>query len=390
MRPRSYWEQRKDDKPRKGGNRKKSTASEKAKKGTSQTAITQSDSSPVDRVADDSSCEPEKDDEPELPPMKRQRAMSAQMTFIHGTKSDGSIAQTATTALQRAIQSSPARFLGTKHVPIDLDDPTPKPTRRVLFPSPKRVGAVGLLDCNDIPASTRNSPYSTKAFVQMSPCTADKENQPPLPTIDDPFNDLFEDFPQATSCPSSPSPSHSRPPNPFKTPSKSPSRRSITTGDFFSSVAKAFLHPPPRTPSRTPNKESLNEMTPFTRHLNELLGSEINITPSARFTPSKYIDFSTSLPPLGDTADVVSTPSRLFTSEDFDFGAFGSEGLGMPSSPPAAWFGVYEDPVGGAGVDGGWGDLGLGSSPFRERDGGLEKPTGEEDVAVKVEGEGEL
>lgn len=130
-------------------------------------------------------------------------------------------------------------------------------------------------------------------------------------------------------------------------------------------------------------------MTPFTRHLNELLGSEINITPSARFTPSKYIDFSTSLPPLGDTADMVGTASRLFTSEDFDFGALGSEGLGMPSSPPAAWFGVYEDPVDGASADGGWGDLGLGSSPFKERDGEFEKATAEVEVAVKVECEGE-
>ena len=61
----------------------------------------------------------------------------------------------------------------------------------------------------------------------------------------------------------------------------------------------------------------------------------------------------------------------------------------MPSSPPAAWFGVYEDPVEGAGMDGGWGDLGLGSSLFKEGTGEVEKPTGGEEVAVKVEGEGE-
>lgn len=389
MRPRSYWEQRKDDKPRRGGSRKKSNATEQPQKGTSQAATTLSASSPLDGAADESSGEPEKDDEPELPPMKRQRAMSAQTTFIIETKSEASLAPTAVAALHRAIQSSPGRFLGTKHVPIELDDPTPKPTRRVLFPSPKSAGAVGLLECNDIPASNRNSPNATKAFVQMSPSTSNKENQPPQPAMDDPFDDLFEDFPQATSCPLSPSPSNQLPPNPFKTPTRSPSRRILTTGDFFSSAAKAFLHPAPRTPSRTPNKQPLSEMTPFTRHLNELLGSEMNVSPSTRFTPSRYIDFSTSLPPLGDSGDVGSTPSRLFRSEDIDFGALTSEGLGMPSSPPAAWFGVYEDPVSGAGADGGWGDLGLGSSPFKEGDGMAGKSMEEEEVAVKVEGEGE-
>ncbi|MCJ1248960.1 hypothetical protein MMC30_006181 [Trapelia coarctata] len=389
MRPRSYWEQRKDDKPRRGGSRKKSNATDQATKGTSQELSTHSASSPLDGAADDSSGEPDKDDEPELPPMKRQRAMSAQTALINETKSDSAIAPTAVAALHRAIQSSPGRFLGTKHVPIELDDPTPKPTRRVLFPSPKNAGAVGLLACNDIPAPNRNSSNATRAFAQMSPDTADKENQPPLPSMDDPFNDLFEDFPQATSCPSSPSPSNQLPPNPFKTPTKSPSRRILTTDDFFSSAAKAFLHPPPRTPSRAPHKQPLGEMTPFTRHLHELLGSEMNISPSARFTPSRYIDFSPSLPPLGDAGDVGSTPGRLFRSEDFDFGALASEGLGMPSSPPAAWFGVYEDPVNGGGVDGGWGDLGLGSSPFKDREGEREKPTGGEDVAMKVEGEGE-
>ncbi|MCJ1401623.1 hypothetical protein MMC11_004839 [Xylographa trunciseda] len=388
-RPESVWKQRKDDNSRKeGGERRKKSAtadpSSDARWGASN--MPSDASSPMDGIDDDPvPVEPEQDDEPQLPPVNRKRAMSAQMASGKQTKSDIAIGNTAVAALQRAIQSSPGRFLGTKHVPIEVDDLTPKPTRRVLFPSPKHQTVVGLGGCDDIPevnSSQRGSPATAKTLIATVD-TTDKENCPPAEPAQDPFDDLFDEAPKPMSCPPSPSPSSRLPSHIFKTPTKSPAKHVFTTGDFFSSAAKAFLHAP-RTPSRTPNKEALGEMTPFTRHLSQMLSDANGGDSPSHFTPSKAMDFL-SLPPLENSADVSSTPGRYFRSEDFEFGTMCSEGIGMPSSPPGAWFGVYEDPKEACGT--GWAPLEFGSSPLKV--GGVMetgKPA-EQTVTVKTEDE---
>ncbi|MCJ1379962.1 hypothetical protein MMC17_003065 [Xylographa soralifera] len=386
MRPKSIWEQRKDDNPRKGGGgrRKKSTTAEVSNDPRSGAIDMPSDtSSPMDGSDEEMPVEPEQDDEPQLPSMNRQRAMSAQMAPNIQTKSDVAIGTTAVAALQRAIQSSPGRFLGTKHVPIEVEDSTPKPTRRVLFPSPRHQTVIGLGGCDDVPEaskSRRSSPATAKTFLATVD-TTDKENCPPPEPAKDPFDDLFDELPKPASCPSSPSPSSRLPGHIFRTPTKTPSKHVFTTGDFFSSAAKAFLHAP-RTPSRTPNKESLAEMTPFTRHLNQMLSDANGGDSPSTFSPSKTMDFL-SLPPLENSADVSSTPGRYFRSEDFDFGTMCSDGIGMPSSPPGAWFGVYEDPREGCST--GWAPLEFGSSPLKTGD-ALQKGKAVEGlVTVKTE-----
>jgi hypothetical protein len=64
----------------------------------------------------------------------------------------------AEAALERAIQSSPAGFRRNQELSADVDDPdlTPKPTRRLLFPSPRKSGEVRSLD--SMPA-TSAAPY---------------------------------------------------------------------------------------------------------------------------------------------------------------------------------------------------------------------------------------
>ncbi|MCJ1283962.1 hypothetical protein MMC26_003293 [Xylographa opegraphella] len=381
MRPKSIWEQRKDDNQRKGGRgyRKSSTAADSSNDARSgATNMTSDASSPVDG-ADEVPVGPEQDDEPQLPPMNRQRAMSAQMAPNVQTKSDAVIGTAAVAALQRAIQSSPGRFLETKHVPIEVEDTTPKSTRRVLFPSPKHRTVMGLGGCDDIPEarkSQRGSPAATTFSATVD--TTDKENCPPAEAAPDPFDDLFDELPKPASCPPSPSPSGRPPGHVFKTPTKTPSKHVFSTGDFFSSAAKAFLHAP-RTRSRTPTKEVLGDMTPFTRHLSQML-SDAN----GGDTPSKQMDFL-GLPPLDHSADVSSTPGRYFRSEDFDFGTMCSDGMGMPSSPPGAWFGVYEDPRDGGST--GWAPLEFGSSPLKLGDALPKATAGDELVTVKTEGE---
>jgi len=229
--------------------------------------------------------------------------------------------------------------------------------------------------------SQRSSPATAKQLIATVDST-DKENCPPPEPSQDLFDDLFDEVPQPMSCPASPSPSSRLPSQIFKTPTKSPSKHVYTTGDFFSSAAKAFLHRP-RTPSRTPNKEALGEMTPFTRHLSQMLSDANGGESPSSFSHSKAMDFL-SLPPLDHSADVSSTPGRYFRSEDFEFGA--SEGIGMPSSPPGAWFGVYEDPREACGT--GWASVAFGSSPLKV--GGIIETGGkpaEELVTVKTEDE---
>ena len=237
-------------------------------------------------------------------------------------------------ALQRAIQSSPGHTSGSKHSPIELDNLTPKPTRRILFPSPRSSSQTTPLSEKDINlglGSQDSSPRRSRRLQNvMSRSRSDKENLPPQTNNE--FDDLFDEAAKRGSPKASPSES-----NPFVTPTKKQStpKRSLNTGDFFSSAAKAFLDLP-STPKRSspPHQAMGTLMTPFTAQLNRLL-SDAN---GNMDSPSKFLDFS-SLPSL----EGATSPSRFLGSDTFGFEGFGGEG-GLPSSPPTGWFGVYEDP----------------------------------------------
>lgn len=66
-------------------------------------------------------------------------------------------------ALQRAIQSSPAGFRRIKHASADPDnDLTPRPTRRLLFPSPRKNGEAKSLDLGQANSPTASQPANDK------------------------------------------------------------------------------------------------------------------------------------------------------------------------------------------------------------------------------------
>lgn len=270
-----------------------------------------------------------------LPQINRQRALSEQANCNKNADMSAAI------ALQRAIQSSPARFMGTQHVPIDVEDLTPKPTRRVLFPSPEQTGDKKPLSRNSLNTGHKSHGVSPKAIdsaLQGDDQQADKENRPP-PDEDESLDHLFEDIHGVAARLTTPTSSSKLISKILQTPRKpaTPERNPPTTGEFFSSAAKAFLLP--TSPKRTPTKSSsqpLGDMTPFTAHLNQLLSDANNTSPSAN-----DFDFP-SFPSLRNT------PSGR-TRHDFEFPQFDPQNLlstdaPMPSSPPA-WFGVYEDPV---------------------------------------------
>lgn len=367
MRPKEVWDKTQngpDEKRKRGTNGKR----QRANSTSDQAASAAPNGSALDSYgtssANDGGQTESVEAESQLPPFKHRRA-SSQHTISPQAKHRIAEETSAVAALERAIRSSPHKFRGTEHVPIDVEDLTPQPTRRVLFPSPKLSEDARLTDNSVLNSSGRGrNQNSSKPFGLSNDNQADKENCPPVE--DDGLDHLFTEdhhFTRATT----PTPTSSSRAHTFKTPRRSPNRLPPTTGDFFSSTAKALLRAP-TTPKSAPSKDiqPLGELTPFTAHLNQLLSDANNDNGSPG---SRSFDFP-SLPSLHNT------PGRR--TMDFDFSQFDSQDLlstdvPMPSSPPA-WFGVYEDPIEhGAGSL--WGDYALPNSASTPPDDGEEVNT---------------
>ena len=274
------------------------------------------------------------ENEPRLPVAKHRRASSDQLVSPQKrTRNLNDVSAMA--ALQRAIKSSPHKFAGSEHIPIEIGDLTPQPTRRILFPSPSHSKEAASRhkssDSNRQQEVTRS--IGSGEFGNTS-YQADKENCPP---VDDATNQsLFDEDPFLNTRSLTPTPTSSKHTMLFKTPIKSPKRLPTSTGDFFSSAAKALLNPP-STPQWTPTKhgQPLTEMTPFTAHLNQLLSETNNGSPGSQ---------SFGFPAL---PSLRNTPNRSTQNVGLDFSHFDSQDLvstdvPMPSSPPV-WFGVFED-----------------------------------------------
>ncbi|KAL8998290.1 MAG: hypothetical protein Q9169_002604 [Polycauliona sp. 2 TL-2023] len=283
-------------------------------------------SSPAD-AAEEDQC----NDDSRLNASIRPRASSV---HFEGPKAEcsGLDKASAAAALQRAIQSSPVRCRRAQNSEVSGKDLAPRPTRRILFPSPTQSGHRQALQ-SKAGNKFNIDPLRNKAQPHIDP--ADKENLPPQQEEE---HDTDEPTPQRSVTPS---PSSERRDSTFKTPKRNvtPEQLAPTTGDFFSSAAKALLRPQ-ITPKRSHSGASqiLADLSPFTAQLSEIL-SDAN----AGSPPGSHYDFPT-LPTLNNT------PGRLLR-QDFDFSAFDPQDLlstdvPMASSPPLdGWFGVYEDPI---------------------------------------------
>jgi hypothetical protein len=228
-------------------------------------------------------------------------------------------------ALHRAIQSSPARFVGSQESPIEVEaEETPRPTRRLLFPSPReRNGQMKTLDDLALPGS--KPPSSTiieMAFVEEP----NKENCPPKDQENDDLAHLFECSPNVFKTPrKTPEQNATCQDTLLKTPT--PSRSSLRTvarntrtpsgnqgstflPTFSSAEAKNLF---PTTPSRWANlsSPSRDQMTPFTRQLTQLLSDAHHEVPF--LSPGRQFEFSDAMP-------TFMTPGRSldFNFDDFD------------------------------------------------------------------------
>jgi hypothetical protein len=271
--------------------------------------------------------------------------------------------ESASAALRRAIQSSPARWLGTQHSPIELEEDLGS-TRRLLFPSPRKdesSNVLGEVATNVVqqPVSFHNPhPRSKDLAVE----TADKENCPPTPLFDDgdeELRKLFEEELLRLSRPTTPVQKSSGL-NPFKTPTRpTPNHRPITRSISKSARSSHNIQMlPQRTPSKTPssaarrrsprNHQNVAE-SPFTATLNKLLSETNDNHDAANDSPSRHLDFGldfSMLPDLGHSgADGLSSDALTFQMPGFDPNHdFFSTDIPMPSSPPRL-FNFYEDPL---------------------------------------------
>lgn len=271
--------------------------------------------------------------------------------------------ESASAALRRAIQSSPARWLGTQHSPIELEEDLGS-TRRLLFPSPRKdegSNVLGEVATNVIqPPVSFHSPLSRNKDLAVE--TADKENCPPTPLFDDgdeELQKLFEEELLRLSRPMTPV-QKSTGPSPFKTPTRpTPNHRPITRSISKSARPTHDIQMlPQRTPSKTPstiarrrsprNHQSVAE-SPFTVTLNKLLSEANDNHNVANDSLSGHLDFGldlSGLPDLGhSSAGGLSSDALTFQMPGFDPNHdFFSTDIPMPSSPPRL-FDFYEDPM---------------------------------------------
>ncbi|KAK1824702.1 hypothetical protein LTR12_000759 [Friedmanniomyces endolithicus] len=287
----------------------------------------------------------------------RPRANSLQ-PVIRRRSGGGMNASQLDAALTRAVQSSPP-FRGSQQSPIEISDITPRPTRRLLFPSPRRDGEVKSLDDNG-QASLNATPPSKGSgsntlsslkggtsnedtnFNVFDAFLLDKENMEPGLDLDDDLMHLFQGSPTAMFKtprktptktgttprspqsqldhllkPTTPSSRKRKPLSPNPNAANNPT---ATTNDFMTSPSSSryFLRSTPSRQDRTPARASqtavaLNDMTPFSRHIAQMLTeaseSVDNGGAAALSTPSRALDF-------GDLP-TFSTPGKNLAEMDW-------------------------------------------------------------------------
>lgn len=257
--------------------------------------------------------------------------------------------QAAVSALRRAIQSSPARYLGSHRSPIEIEDEDLGTTRRTLFPSPRKDGSpkvLGELTTNVVLPMTHQSQNNVKAALE----SADKENQAPPLDGNDPLEKLIE---QALHEHRARTPEREVAPKSFKTPTRpTPTHRPVTRSISRSNRSARHDTLPQRTPSKTPTRRSPRhnnatiEESPFTRNLNQILSEAVDAADN-NMSPSRHLDLNLDFLPALNSHQDSALSSDLFHLPGFDTNQdFFSTDVPMPSSPPRFNnFSLYEDPM---------------------------------------------
>jgi hypothetical protein len=310
----------------------------------------------TDQFGPEDSAEASNSDENALPtdgsPIRRtqvKRVRSNSMLAV--SRRPGDETSLAAPSDARAVQSSPVRYRGSQETPIELDL-TPAPIRRLLFPSPRQAGISKSLE--DGSPSQRKSVSPSELSGQKRRVTPSKaaigsndndltvfgaiaygkENIEPIDDTDE-LAYLFESPSQALFRTPQRKSATKKSPLAFnpKTPTQSTQKRGVFSPNVNAangapggadgcvlspSSSRYFLRSTPSRIERTPGGRSqtqgqhttTQEMTPFTRHLADMLNDAAAIQDAAFTSPSRQFDF-TDLP-------TFSTPGREMNWKEFD------------------------------------------------------------------------
>jgi hypothetical protein len=293
-------------------------------------------------------------------PLGRPRSYSMQVSQV----TEGASQWNATrldAALQRAIQSSPGRSQGSQDSPIEIEELTPKPTRRMLFPSPRKDGQVkGIDDRASLEKSTSPEDSGKQASLAkisaaligqadiaiFDAFTFDKENMPPPFDDDDELAHLFDGSPGAI----------------FRTPGKTP--RKTPPKSSQRSIDQLLKTPTPASRRRkllTPSADAANNANQPMLAGNEFLLSPGSSRYNFRSTPTRLANTPGRRSAIGSDASQRTSPfskhlSQMVTNVtggDWSPNS-GMVGLDFDNLPtfttPGRWdglmnadFGVFED-----------------------------------------------
>ncbi|KAM0127916.1 hypothetical protein ACHAP3_008591 [Botrytis cinerea] len=277
----------------------------------------------------------------------------------------------ASAALRRALQSSPARWTQNNHIEIG-EEPETDTTRRLLFPSPRKDSSPKVL--GEVTTNVVQVIVDIHGAKDAVLGTMNKENcSVPFDIEEDAelMRLIEEQFARPTT------PDQKTPgPNPFKTPTRpTPNHRPITrsvTRSGRSGKSPGHLLPPPKTPSKTPGSNRRTPRgngifeSPFTAQLNQLMSDNpIN-------SPSQHLDFN-NLP------DLPNFDHGSYNLQQYDEDFFSTD-VPMPSSPPRM-FAEFNNTSAGGPLD--WGNFGFDTAPTQN-----EKATEKEkagDTEIKQE-----
>ncbi|RDI77167.1 hypothetical protein Vi05172_g12834 [Venturia inaequalis] len=293
-------------------------------------------------------------------------------------------------ALEKAIASSPARNMGSATSPIEIPEESPNPTRRLLFPSPRKDGEFkSLADPPEVGKSghvtpTRSSSQPQKPHQKVSKKTPpknilvdidlhstnnnknvtavgshdhemDKENLPPIEEgEDDDFAHLFDDtLLSGTPMPVTPR-TEKTIQRMFKTPTPIKVRTPRTGNGNGSKRSRTshLLETPTRSSGgirksprfsgrgvfggRMADLEQQQQLTPISASLNQLLNEAI------RSSPGKSFGWS---------------PGKLFGGDlgNMNFNGGSHSEYPLPSSPPIFHSGDFTTGIDGGEFGGGGG-----------------------------------
>ncbi|KXJ93207.1 hypothetical protein Micbo1qcDRAFT_232804 [Microdochium bolleyi] len=272
---------------------------------------------------------------PTSPKQQLQRSNSAQSEQQDSNVSEnGSGRNRQRVVAETKCISTHSRGSGRAESPIDLDDGL-GPTRRLLFPSPRKSGEVKTLGEVAVNIVQTAPDYCGD---KMREGEVEKENQAggESQLSHDEFADLFGPTPARPSTP----PPKSAESIPFKTPTRPPSHRPVTRSVTHSVLrsGRSLKSPNPglmleRTPTRSATKtprSSARKRTQAAAHNLDSFVFDSPMTKSINQMLSEANGFEGEL----DLSMLNSDDANLNVDAHFDFSALLSTDAPMPSSPP--------------------------------------------------------